>query len=52
VRLLGKDPEEEVALLPRVEGGGNDDVISGWQLEPCTDLTQIDEGLSKRFRVK
>jgi hypothetical protein len=48
VWLLGKDPEEEVALLPRVEGGGNDDVVSGRQLEPCTDLTQVDEGLDER----
>ncbi len=48
MRLLGKDPEEEVALLPRVEGGGNDDVVSGRQLEPRTDLTQVNEGLDER----
>jgi len=47
VGLLGKDPEQEVALLPRVEGGGNDDVVAGWELESGADLTQVDEGLEE-----
>jgi hypothetical protein len=48
VRLLGEDPEKEVALLPGTEGGGDDDVVARRQTEPGADLAQVDEGLEQQ----
>lgn len=43
--LLREDTQAEVAIQVGIEGGGNDEVFAGWQLEPGADLAQVDEGL-------
>lgn len=42
--LLGEHPDAEVSVEVRFEGGGDDQVLSGRQLEAGADLAQVDEG--------
>lgn len=44
--FLREHPQDEASLAMRFEGGGDDGVLSGRQLEPFTHLPQIDEGLT------
>ena len=41
--LLDKDPEEELSLLARLEGGGDDAVAALGQPQPLAHLAQVDE---------
>lgn len=43
--LLGENPQDKVGLFVRIEGGGDDDVFPGRQLQPRADLPQVDEEL-------
>ena len=43
--LLHVDPEHELALLVPVEGGGDDAVAAGRELEALGDLAQVDEAV-------
>lgn len=43
--LLGEDPQDEVGLLVRLEGGGHNDVLTGGQPDLVAHLPQVDEGL-------
>ena len=42
--LLREDPQHELGFLVRPEGGRDDDVTSGWQLEAPGDLAVVDVG--------
>ena len=39
--LLGEDPQHEAGLLVRLEGGGDDDVATGRQLEAAGHLAVV-----------
>lgn len=43
--LLRENPEDEVSLFVRLEGGGDDDVFAGRQTQARADLPQVDEEL-------
>lgn len=47
--LLGEHPDAEVSIYVRFEGGGDDQVLSRWQLEAIADLPQVDEGFRLRL---
>lgn len=47
--LLGENPEKEVRLFVRFEGGWDDDVLSGAQAETLRHLPQVDVGLAASF---
>lgn len=47
--LLREDAQAEVTILVGLEGGGNDEVFARRQVEPCADLTQVNEGLRVSF---
>ena len=38
---LAVHPDHEVARVPRLEGGGHDDVAAGGELEPAEHLPQV-----------
>lgn len=44
-RFLRENPEDEIGLLVRLKGGGDDDVFPSRQAQPRADLPQVDEEL-------
>ena len=46
VGFLSEHPEDELALLVGVEGGGEDDVVARRELEPPGHLAQVYKGLA------
>lgn len=48
--FLGEHPQDEASFAVWFEGGGDDGVVSGRQLEALTHLPQVDEGLTASHR--
>lgn len=42
--FLREHPEDEAAVLVRLEGGGNDGVLPRWKFEAVTHFSGVDEG--------